>query len=110
MVNAVPLLNTWITGNPEVNSSKYVGVLAGFDSNGGVPAELKSAHRKEDVRVFMDIMFCEWDAFIARLQLFESKELLLQAQARMVISGVDAVPLFFRHLWTCVLVVFLMLL
>ena len=74
MVSAVPLLNTWITSNSEDNSSKYVGesnvpnVLAGFDSNGGVPAELKSAQRKEDVRVFMDMVFCEWDAFIARLQ------------------------------------------
>ena len=88
MVSAVPLLNTWITSNSEDNSSKYVGesnvpnVLAGFDSNGGVPAELKSAQRKEDVRVFMDMMFCEWDAFIARLQSFdfskiESKKILL---------------------------------
>jgi hypothetical protein len=118
MMNAVPLLNTWITGNPEDNSSKYVGALASFDSIGGVPAELKSTHRKQDVRVFMDMMFCEWDAFktsVALLQSLdlrknESKKFLLQAQARMARSGVDAVPLFFPHPWTCVLVLFLMLL
>jgi hypothetical protein len=65
MAYGIPLLNTWVTGNPEDNSATYVGVLASFDSNGGVPAELKSAHREEDVRVFLDTMICEWNAHIA---------------------------------------------
>jgi len=47
-----------------MDSSKAVGVLANFQSNGGIPAELKSAHSEEDVYVFMDMMRCEWDAFL----------------------------------------------
>jgi hypothetical protein len=65
MMNAVPLLNTWMSDNPEVDPSKAVGALANFASNGGIPAELKSAHLKEDVQVFMDMITCEWNDFLA---------------------------------------------
>lgn len=119
MMNAIPLLNTWITHNPEVNSSKIVGLLAKFEENGDVPAELKSAHRKEDVERFMGMMICVWEAFLAHTQSLEYEKAFRknmrqkkwwQAQARKVSSGVDVAPVFFRRHWTYVLVLILMLL
>jgi hypothetical protein len=70
MMNAIPLLNTWITESPETNSSKFVGALGSFAENGGCPAELKSSYRNDDVKHFLGIMACEWEAFLFQRQVY----------------------------------------
>ena len=59
MMNAMPLLITWITSSREINSSKFVGVLGNLAGSGDGPAELKSSHRKEDVELLLVVIRCE---------------------------------------------------
>jgi len=121
MMNAIPLLNTWITDSPVVNSSEFVGALGRFVENGGSPAELKSSYRTEDVEHFLGIMRYEWEAFLKQKQLKLELEAMRsiqktkrqkswwQAHTREVSSGVDEAPVLFHRL-ACVLVLIVVML
>jgi hypothetical protein len=122
MMNAIPLLNTWITQSPETNSSKFVGLLEKFAENGGGPAELKSSHRREDTEHFLDMMRCEWDAFLLQKQRIVELEAIKTAErknilrhtrnftrAREVSSGVDKAPVSFCRLMYVLVIILLLL-
>jgi hypothetical protein len=122
MMNAIPLLNTWITPSPETNSSKLVGLLQTFAENGGGPAELKSSHRKEDMEHFLGIMRCEWDAFLLQkrrsiemeaIKAAERKNILRHTRnftrAREISSGADKAAVSFCRLKFVLVIVLLLL-
>ena len=122
MMNAIPLLKTWIAQSPETNSSKLVGLLQTFAENGGGPAELKSSHRKGDMEHFLGIMRCEWDVFLLQKQRIVELEVIKTAErknilrhtrnftrAREVSSGVDKAPVCFCRLMYVLVIILLLL-